>query len=80
MKPRIPNKRLLDCLRPDNCRYFQKSSFGGCSICKPSYDGYQIFVGAVHELRPVVEVPDTVSLSVRERICKNEKGHDSHMC
>ena len=65
MKPRIPGERLLDSLRPNNCKYFKKTSLGECSLCKPSYDNYKIFVDAVHELKPDVELPDTISLYAR---------------
>ena len=62
MTPRVPSERLLDSLRPNNCKYLTKTSFGECSTCKPAYDNYDVFVRAVNELAPNVELPATVSI------------------
>ena len=80
MRPRIPSETVLESLRPKHCKYFKKSSFGECSICKPSYSNYLIFAELVHELNPEIELPDTVSQYVRQRICEHKKGRGRHDC
>ena len=80
MRPRIPSATVVEGLRPNNCKYFKKASFGECSICKPCYDNYRVFVKLVHEIHPDVKLNDDASLYVRGRICKNTIGKDRHRC
>ena len=80
MRPRIPGETVVEGLRPNNCKYFKSTSFGECSICKPSYDNYLIFKELVHEINPQVALPATGSIYVRGRVCKNTKGKFRHNC
>ena len=80
MRPRIPSETIVEGLRPNNCKYFKKASFGQCSIGKPCYDNYKVFVQLVHDINPEIELDDDASLYVRRRVCKNTTGIDRHKC
>ena len=80
MKPRIPGVTVLESCRPNFAKYFKKSEFGECSMCKPPYDNYAVFVAHVQELKPELELPATVSLYVRSRICSQKHGDQLHEC
>ena len=80
MQPRIPSETVLEGLRPNNCKYFKGASFGECSICKPCYDNYMVFLRLVHETNPEVHLAINASQYVRGRVCENTKGKARHRC
>ena len=80
MTPRVPSERLLDSLRPNNCKFFTQSTYGECSLYRPGYDNYRIFKTAAEELVFGLNLPATVSQFVRERVCPGTKGEDRHRC
>ena len=80
MKPRIPGVTVLEACRPNFAKYFKKSDFGECSLCKPAYDNYHVFKRVVYELKEDIKFPATVSLFVRSRVCNSTLGDRRHEC
>ena len=80
MKIRVPSRTVLESCRPNYAKYFKKSEFGDCSLCKPSYDNYQLFLRCVLEQKETISLPATVSLFVRSRVCRITKGDRRHEC
>ena len=80
MKPRIPGVTVLDSCMPSFVKYFKKSEFGECSICKPAYDNYAVFSRCVREINPDIVLPQTVSLFVGLRVCIQTLGERRHEC
>ena len=74
MTPRIPSMSVLEAYRPSYAKYFKKSEFGECSLCKPSYDNYKVFVKAVNEQDITIQLPDTISRYVCSRVCQSSTG------
>ena len=80
MIPRIPGRTVLESCRPSFVKYFKKTEFGDCSLCKPSSDNYTVFVDAVRELNHTIKLPPTVSLFVRSKVCSLTLGDRRHEC
>ena len=80
LQPRIPGSTLLESCRPNFVKYFQKYEFGDCSLCKPSWDNYPVFVQSVQEASENIKLPETVSTYVRSRICVLTHGDRRHEC
>ena len=80
MKPRIPSWRLLESYKPNYAKYFRKAEFGECSVCKPAYEVYAVFKSLCLELDPDVSLPATVSIFVRERLCRGTTPEQRHSC
>lgn len=79
-KPSIPGSTLLESCRPNFVKYFQSYEFGDCSLCKPSWDNYSVFVKNVQEASENIKLPETVSMYVRSRICILTRGDRRHEC
>ena len=80
MTPRVPGKTILESCRPKHVKYFKSTDFGDCSLCKPAYYNYEIFKGFVEELNPSIDLPETVSLYVRSKVCSLTAGDRRHGC
>ena len=80
MKPRIPGSSLLESCRPNFAKYFQKYEFGDCSLCKPSWDNYPVFLCNVQEVSRSIKLPETISMFVRSRVCLPTHGDRRHEC
>ena len=80
LQPRIPGSTLLESCRPNFVKYFQKYEFGDCSLSKPSWDNYPVFVQSVQEASENIKLPETVSTYVRSRIFVLTHGDRRHEC
>ena len=79
-KPRIPGSTSLEGCRPNCVKYFQKYEFGDCSLCKPSWDNYPVFMQNVQEASENIKILETVSVYVRSRIYVLTHGERRHEC
>ena len=80
MKPRVPSVTYLESFRPNYAKYFKQAGYGECSTCKPAYDNYIQFTSLCRELNPTLKFPTTVSIFVRERVCKDTTGQRRQDC
>ena len=80
MKPRIPSIKVLESHRPNYAKYFKRTEFGECSVCKPAYENYILFKRLCKESVPSIPLLATVSQFVRSRVCQGTVGERRHMC
>ena len=69
MKPRIPGNTVVEAYRPNFVKLFTKSELSKISPSTPTYDNYSVFALPLLEASKDIQVPKTVSVYVRSRVC-----------
>jgi len=79
-KIRLPGIQYLHSLKPNYCMYFKSTSYGECTVCKPSYHNYRVFRELVHDQDPDINLPESAADWVCSQLCDNTRGSARHNC